>query len=1131
MSRRCVLRVVIGMAAAALLIAVSILDLVQPPNAVSHARPLAETPPAAAARLRADFGRLPLQFEANQGQTDARVQFVSRGPGYTLFLTGGDAVLRLRGTSREAGSSAVVSMQLRGAGQARGAGESPLPGTSNYLKGNDPSLWRVDVPTYQRVRYDDVYDGIDLVYYGSQEQLEYDFIVAPGADPDRIALGFDGQREAYLDPQGDLVVPAATGDVRLRKPVVYQDGGGGREIVAGHYVMRAAGVGFEIGAYDRSRPLVIDPILSFSTYIGGSLLDFGHDIAVGPNGSVYVAGEADSTDFPLVNPLPTAPPPPGPARYDAFVTRINAAAGVIEYSTYIGGNSIDVASSIEVGPAGDIYVAGTTSSTNFPLQHPLQPYGGGSFVGGDAFVLKLTPAGNALVYSTYVGGSGDEYGRALAIDGSGNAYVVGSTWSSNFPIVNALQPGFGSTDPVLNDAFVFRINAAGTALDYSTYLGGSDDDAAWSVAVDGVGSVYVTGQTSSTNFPVLSPFQGAKAPNGKDAFVAKLDPSGTTLVYSSYLGGSNPAAPGGLANDVAYAIAVDSSGRAWVAGYTNAGAQFPSVGPNFGPVGGPADGFVARVSANGSVLERSRRLGGSGHDDADAIAIDSAGRIYVAGATLSVDFPTVAPLQPSNLGDVGDAFVVRIDVDGGALDFATFLGGTRSEYVSGLDVDAAGNLWAVGTTLSEDFPLVAPIRADTSFGEYAFSPFVFKITMGTPAPSIRVVRPDAPGQRVYTGTPFTIEWTADNAGSIESFDVDVSTNDGATYVPMAGCSDLPGSARSCEWSAPGPVTTKGRIRVRATDASGTSTSDVSDARFSILAGSATLAVALPNTALTLVAGSTQQVKWTHNLGAQSWVRIEASRNGGTTWENVAASVKNTSSSSGTFVWDVTGPNTTQGRVRVTWLNGPVRDTSNVNFSIVTPVLTMSKPVAGSNWGWETTQTVYWNTNLGKSEHVNIRLSENGGATWPFLVATNLDASKGRAAVATPILAASTNQARLKVEWVAHEFVNAVSPADFRVAMPFLTITRPAGPAHAWTIGTSPTITWAHNLGTLENVRLELSRDGGATFPIVLSPSTRSDGKEKFTVLAAWATTQGRARITWLDNPWLASASATNFPIQ
>ena len=514
---------------------------------------------------------------------------------------------------------------------------------------------------------------------------------------------------------------------------------------------------------------------------------------------------------------------------------------------------------------------------------------------------------------------------------------------------------------------------------------------------------------------------------------------------------------------------------------------------------------------------------------AEGIVVDLAGHAHVVGTTSSADFPTVTPIQSVCLGDFGDAFVVRLDPDGDTLEFSTFVGGTRSDTAFAVDVDDVGDLYVVGSVLSTDFPTLAPIRHDTSVNGH--TPVVFKIAMELDPPAVNVVRPNASGERVYTGTPFLIEWTASDDGILASFDVEVSTNDGATYAPVSGCSDLPGSARSCEWSTPGPVTTKGRIRVRATDAAGHSTTAVSDARFSILAGSAAVTVTQPNTALALVAGTTVQVKWSHNLGSQSWVRIDASRNGGTTWEEVAAAVKNTSSSSGAFNWYVTGPDTALGRVRVTWLNGPVSDISNVNFSIVTPQLTMSKPVAGTNWGWESRQTVYWNTNLGKSERVNIRLSENGGATFPFVVATNLDASSGRADITTPSLAASTNQARLKVEWVAHESVNAVSPADFRIALPFLTITKPTGAAHGWTIGATPTITWVQNLGTLDNVKIELSLDGGATFPIVLSASTKSDGKHKVLVQPAWATTQARVRITWL-HPWgISTTSPANFSIQ
>jgi hypothetical protein len=1117
--QRATIRVSIGVLAAAGLLAATSPHL---PNRAASRATTAST--RVADRARGEFARLPLQFEANTGQTDSRVRFLSRGPGYTMFLGQQEAVVALS-PSRPNGVSQVVRLRLSGANpDAPVVGESPLSGTTNHFIGSDASKWRTDVPTYARVRYDDVYDGIDLVYYGNQQQLEYDFVVAPGADPSQIGLAFPGAPDARVDEHGDLVLSAGSDALRMRKAVVYQDADDGRVMIEARYAPRGAIVGFELGEYDRTRPLVIDPVLAYSTYMGGSYDERGFEIAIGPAGSVYISGVTLSTDYPTMNAYQPEGSPADILKTEAFVTRINPAGTAIEYSTYLGGNSRDLAHGLAVGPGGEVYVAGHTASSDFPLKNPLQAYGGGNYIdGGDAFVTKLTAAGNALVYSTCVGGTAQEWAFDLAVDASGSAYVTGWTRSANFPLVSAAQPGFGSSSGTLADAFVFKINPAGTALVYSTYLGGFDLDEGKSIAVDTLGNAFVTGTTNSANFPVQSPAQGIKNAGGRDAFVTKLDPTGTTLVSSTYLGGAGEGTGG---TDDGNGIAVDAFGRAYVVGETFAGASFPSIGGDYGP-GSTDDAFVARLAADGATFEFLKRLGGSAPDRAQAVAVDAAGGMYIVGATQSTDFPTAAPLQ-ANSGGNNDVFVVRLDTIDAGVKFSTYLGGASPDFAYDLVLDAIGNVYVTGFSLGSDFPTVSPIRQDLN---NSYSAVIFKVTMEATAPAVTVTRPNASGERVYAGTPYLIQWTASDDGVLASFDVEVSSNDGGTYAPVPNCSGLPGSARACTWNTPGPATTQGRIRVRARDASGKTTTDASNARFTILAGTAAITVTDPTSAITIVNGTSRLIKWSHNLGAQSWVRVDVSTNGGASWAELAASVKNSSSSAGSFLWDVGLANTIHGRVRVTWLNGPADDSSNADFSVLTPTLSMSRPSAGTNWGWFTHQTVYWSTNLPKTEHVNIRLSENGGASFPHVVATNLVASAGKANVIVPGLAASTDQARLKVEWVGHEAVYGVSSAGFRVAFPFVTVTKPDGPATTWTIGTSPTITWTNNLGSLENVRIDLSLDGGASFPIGLAPSTKSDGTQKFTVPPAWATAQGRVRITWVGTLDAADTSNADFVIK
>jgi hypothetical protein len=429
-----------------------------------------------------NFSRTTLYFEANQGQTDPQVQYLARGPGYTVFLTATEAVLMANPvgqaadlpTADEAGQrsapqpkAAVVRMQLidsNPAAQARGA--DLLPGIVNYFLGNDASKWRTHIPTYARVQYQDIYPGVSLVYYGNPQQLEYDFVVGPGTDPSQIRLRFAGAQRVRIGAGGDLVVQAGDQVLLQGKPIAYQNVAGERREVAAGFVVHGQEVTFALGSYDRCQPLVVDPVLSYSTYLGGSGTDSGNAIAVDAAGNAYIVGFTTSPDFPTANPLQPFLTPP---YSNAFVAKLTADGSALVYSTFLGGSGDSVlgqgdnGTGIAVDTAGNAYVAGITSSANFPTVNALQPrYGGGN---GDAFVAKLTADGSALVYSTYLGGSGIERCNTIAVDGAGNAYVTGETGSPDFPTANALQPTLNS---VLNNAFVAKLTADGSALVYST---------------------------------------------------------------------------------------------------------------------------------------------------------------------------------------------------------------------------------------------------------------------------------------------------------------------------------------------------------------------------------------------------------------------------------------------------------------------------------------------------------------------------------------------------------------------------------------------------------------------------------------------------------------------------------------
>jgi hypothetical protein len=605
-------------------------------------------------------------------------------------------------------------MKLRNANlAAKVTGQDELAGTSNYFTGNDPAKWRTNVPTYAKVKYEGIYPGIDLVYYGNQRQLEYDFIVAPGADPRRIAFDVSGAKQIRQDGNGELVFKVGEGEIRWHKPVVYQERDGARQLVAARYAMTDTNcVAFELAKYDASRPLYIDPLV-YSTYLGSSGGDQDNSIAVDNAGNVYVTGSTQATDFPTMNPLQ---PTYGGGSYDAFVTKINPTGSALVYSTYLGGSGLDWGQGIAVDNAGNAYVTGFTRSTDFPTMNPLQPVFGGN---GDAFVAKLNPTGSALVYSTYLGGSGSDDGNGIAVDSASNAYVTGLSASTDFPTtLGAFQT---TCNPNNNcaDVFVTKINPTGSALVYSTYLGGTGLDWGKGIAVDSVGNVYVTGYTQSTDFPTMNPLQPTYGGGSYDAFVTKINPTGSALVYSTYLGGSG--------YDQGNGIAVDSAGNAYVTGLTQS-TDFPTMNPlqpsNGGASTGNANAFVAKFNPTGSALVYSTYLGGSGYrnccgDQGNSIAADSMGNAYLTGLTSSTNFPTTPDAFQRSPYSHGVSFVTTINPTGSVLIYSTYLDGPPDNGYNGgaqgngIAVDSMGNTYVTGVTQSIDFP-VTPGAFQTS---------------------------------------------------------------------------------------------------------------------------------------------------------------------------------------------------------------------------------------------------------------------------------------------------------------------------------------------------------------------------------------------------------------------------------
>jgi len=622
--------------------------------------------PRQRAHLLSDYGRLPLSFEANRGQFDRGVAFRARAGGSTLFLTaaGGQlavpqAARRVRGglpRARDAASRSrsysVLGLRLSGA--RRGlwpAGAARLPGRVNYLIGRDRSRWHTDVPTFGRVVYAQAWRGIDVSFSGQQRQIEYAFSLKPRADPARIALRLTGARSARVERNGDLLVRLAGGVVvRERAPHAYQRTGDGRRVVVAsrYQLSHDRLVGFRLGAYDHRRQLVIDPNVA------------------------------------------------------------------LDYSTYLGGTGGDAASGIAVDAQGAAYVTGGTGSTDFPTKNARQPRNAGGAVSvnvdaNEAFVTKFSPDGRQIVYSTYLGGSGTDTGHGIAVDALGAAYITGGTQSSDFPTTStAVQ----QTNHGGNDAFVTKLTPDGSQLAYSTYLGGKSDENVGGIAVDTSGDAYVTGITSSPDFPTRNAFGIYRPSNntsngGFDVFVTEFNPDASQFVYSSYLGGANI--------DAGRGIAVDAQGAAYVTGYTNApqaGTEpFPTTGNTFQTTTAPGtrSAFLTKVRPGGGQLVYSTVLGGSsGETIGNGVAVDGQGAAYITGDTCARDLPTKNAYQPNNNSVQSPpctAFVTKFSSDASQLVYSTYLGGTGGDAASGIAVDSQGAAYVTGGTFSSDFPV------------------------------------------------------------------------------------------------------------------------------------------------------------------------------------------------------------------------------------------------------------------------------------------------------------------------------------------------------------------------------------------------------------------------------------------
>ncbi len=583
--------------------------------------------------------------------------------------------------------------------------------SSNYFIGDDPERWHKGVPSYREIVYEGIYPGINLRYYTSQQRMEYDFLVSPGADPDLIQIQYHGIKSLAINKAGDLTIETAFGTVVEQKPVIYQFDGSRFTAVQGEYrLLDATTFGFSFGkGYDPSLPLTIDPVLDYSTLLGGSGNDYARGLAIDSTGNVYVTGYLTSTDFPLKNAYDSSFNGGSPSGYDVFVTKISTHGDSILFSTYLGGSiGDDRGYGIGVDPDGNAYITGVTGSTDFPTVEPIQSTNAGS---KDAFVSVLSSTGDSLIYSTYLGGSGDDVGSDIAVDDIGSAYITGNTFSPDFNL--SASPYDNSLDGS-EDAFVAKIDPSGSSLEFSTYLGGSASDAAVGIAVDIDQNAYLIGYTSSGDFPTVNAYDDSYngGPLYGDVFVTRFNQTGGSLVYSTFLGGDM--------DDIGLAVTVDNTQNAYVTGYTHSGyGSFPLVNAYDSTLGGDFDAFVTKICPAGNSLIYSTFLGGNLGDLASAVAVDPYGEICVVGSTPSNDFPVVDAYDESFNGN-WDAFVTYIAGSGDSLVYSTYLGGAAYEYGYGVAIDTGRTVYIGGYTNSWDFPTLNAIQSSPAGGYDAF---------------------------------------------------------------------------------------------------------------------------------------------------------------------------------------------------------------------------------------------------------------------------------------------------------------------------------------------------------------------------------------------------------------------------
>lgn len=893
-----------------------------------------------------NYGRMPLYFIPNQGQMDERVLYYIQGRDKSIYFGAGEVTFSLMKFSDKAkdkklfGSAPFRRIKAEGKPAERwtvrlefvGADEKVKPvaedktgAVISYFKGRQEN-WKTGLPTYSRIVYRTLWPGIDLAYSGTENQLKYEFFVHPGADPAAIRLRYRGAEKVAVNGEGRLEVTTPIASFLDDKPAAWQDIGGVRKDVGMSYSLaaepkttegeRTRDLGFKIGAYDPTLTLVLDPsYIAYCGYIGGDYTDGGYGIAVDTNKNVYITGSTASS-------VATFPVRVGPDlttngaldNEDAFVAKVNAAGTGIIYCGYIGGAGLDIGYAIAVNSIGNAYVVGTTDSdqTSFPVRvGPDLTFNGsgGALVGGDGFVAKVSASGANLLYCGYIGGSGDDWARGVAVDSLGRAYICGETQSSEytFPVLSGPDLTYNGGQ----DAFIAKVNAAGSGLSYCGYIGGEYYEGATAIALDSSSNAYITGYTDSdaATFPVrVGP--DLTLNGNSDAFVAEVNSSGTALVFCGYIGGAG--------SEYAFGIARDHAGFVYIAGNTTSDElSFPvSIGPDLTYNGGLYDSFIAKVYASGMGLDYCGYIGGSGTEYVGGIAVDSKDYAYVAGKTFSdqTTFPVRGGPGLVYKG-MGDAYIARVAPTGRSLSYCGYVGGADIDDGMGIAVDARQNAYLIGETSSPETSFPVLTGPDLTWNYYEDA-FVAKISL---IPELTLNIPIG-YERWVVGLTKKIEWaTEDQAGKNR---IEYSTDKGLTWSVIALGTPDDGSY---SWVVPNKPSEACLIRITQKESG---QYDQSDQPFAIIP-KPKITIVSPNGGEIWTGYDQRAIQWT-SAGTVGDVKIEYSKDGGAHWFVVIASTPNT----GSYIWVV--PNTPSNNCLVRIMeaaDGSPMDKSNVVFKI------------------------------------------------------------------------------------------------------------------------------------------------------------------------------------------------------